>query len=90
MGDRDTTSVLVRRDQPMILQTVIEVLRGGKVGDRHWVPDNQFYEGEELDPVTGCGLNASGMVSDHIDNPQRLTCLECRTQFAVTYLVRKG
>lgn len=75
----------------MILKTAIEVLRGGKPGDRHWIPDSYILQdGEELDPHTGCGLNARGMISDHIEDPRRLTCLECRTEYAAHYLATKA
>jgi len=79
----------------MIIETVIEVLRGGKPGDRHWVPLPQWLDGESfssLVPYTSCGLPATAiaMVSDHIEDPRRLTCLECRLAFAADYLANKG
>lgn len=73
----------------MIIQTVIEVLRGGKPGDRHWVPTNQWIDDEHMTQYTGCGLPANTMVSDLASDPQRLTCLECRTKFSANYLATR-
>lgn len=58
----------------MMIECCIEVLKGGKPGDRHWLRSDW----DPLDARSACGRRIDGMPVAWTDEPRRITCLACR------------